>query len=238
MSLPASEATPTATKLLQTQRMTDKAEQLVDARFRQLKDKILPESPYILHVRTTYRQNPEHANLWRTNTHFEPNEEELQYVTFKDRTNDSTPGLFCRGGWDDGRGGLAPPEEPYSRTSSDGTPLQGQGHKKKISLADYNRRDKNKTVAATTKPASPKTAEQPKDNASVRETDTMVRASRPAQVEHHGLKRYALPMIAALTDTHLCQIGKRGKCSERFYCLRSTPSWPIGQKDANCIRAA
>ena len=227
MPFPASEATPTPTKLPQTQRMTDKAEQLVDARFRQLKAKILPESPYILHVRTTYRQNPEHANLWRTGTHFELNEEELQYVTFKDRTNDSTPGLFCRGGWDDGRGGLAPPEEPYSRTSSDGTPLQGQGHKKKISLADYNRRDKNKTVADTTKPASPKTAEQPKHNATVKETDTMVRASRPAQVEHHGLKRYALLMIETLLDTHLCQIGKRGECSERSHCLRSTPRWPI-----------
>ena len=227
MSLPASVATPTATKLPQTQRMTDKAEQLVDARFRRLKDKILPESPYILHVRTTYRQNPEHASLWRTGTHFEVNEEELQYVTFKDRTNDSTPGLFCRGGWDDGRGGLAPPEEPYSRTSSDGTPLQGQGHKKKISLADYNKRDRNKTVAATTKPASPKTAEQPKDNATVKETDTMVRASRPAQVKHNDLKRYALLMIETLIDTHLCQIGKRGNRSKRSHCLRSTPSWPI-----------
>ena len=227
MSLPASEAIPTATRLPQTQRMTDKAEQLVDAQFRRLKDKILPESPYILHVRTTYRQNPEHANLWRTGTHFELNEEELQYVTFKDRTNDSTPGLFCRGGWDDGRGGLARPEETYSRTSSDGTPLQGQGHKKKISLADYNRRDKNKTVAATTKPANPKTAEQPKDNANVHETDTMVRASRPTQAEHHGLKRYALLMMKTLIDTHLRQIGKRGKCSERSHCLRSTPCWPI-----------
>ena len=227
MSLPASEAIPTATRLPQTQRMTDKAEQLVDAQFRRLKDKILPESPYILHVRTTYRQNPEHANLWRTGTHFELNEEELQYVTFKDRTNDSTPGLFCRGGWDDGRGGLARPEETYSRTSSDGTPLQGQGHKKKISLADYNRRDKNKTVAATTKPANPKTAEQPKDNANVHETDTMVRASRPTQAEHHGLKRYALLMMKTLIDAHLRQIGKRGKCSERSHCLRSTPCWPI-----------
>ena len=198
MSLHASEANPTATKLSHTQMTTDTAEPTVDARFRRLKDKVLPESPYILYVRTTYRQNPEHANLWRTGTHFELNEEELQYVTFKDRTNDSTPGLFCRGGWDNGRGGLAPPEEPYSRTSSDGTPLQGQGHKKKISLADYNRRDKNTTVAATTKPASPKTAEQPKDNATVKETGTMVRASRPAQVEHHGLKRYALLMIETL----------------------------------------
>ena len=227
MSPPTSEATPTSTKVPQIQRMTDKAEQPVDARFRRLKAKILPDSPYILHVRTTYRQNPEHANLWRTGTHFELDEEELQYLTFKDRTNDSTPGLFCRGGWDDGRGGLAPPEEPYSRTSSDGTPLQGQGRKKRISLADYNSRDKNKIVAATTKPASPKTAEQPKDNATVKETDATVRASRSAQVEHHGLKRYALPMIETFRDTHLRQIGKRGECRERYHCLRTTPSWPI-----------
>ncbi len=33
-----------------------------------------------------------------------------------------------------GKGRSSPPEESYSRTSSDGVPLQGQGQKKKISL--------------------------------------------------------------------------------------------------------
>ena len=227
MSLPASEATFTSTKHPKAQRMTDKAEQPVDARFRRLKAKILPESPYILHARTTYRQNPEHANLWRIGTHFDLNEEELQYLTFKDRTNDSTPGLFCRGGWDDGVGGLAPPKDPCSRTSSDGTPLQGQGQKKKISLADYNRRDKNKTAAATIKPTTAKTDARLQESATVKESDAMVRASERAQVEHHGLKRYALLMTGTSIATHVCQIGRRSKCRDRSHCLQATPSWPI-----------
>ena len=196
MSLLGSEATTTSIKVPEAQRMTNKAEQRVDALFRRLKAGVLPESPYILHVRSTYRKSPEHASLWRTGTHFDLNEEELQYLTFKDRTNDLTPGLFCRGGWDDGNGGLAPPEEPYSRTSSDGTPLQGQGHKKKISLADYNRRDKKKAVAAPNKSLDPRTKKEEQDNAGRKELDANARLSQPVQVEVHDQKRYALLMTS------------------------------------------
>lgn len=149
-------------------------------------------------MRTTYRQSPEHANLWRIGTHFDSNEEELQYLTFKDRTNDLTPGLLCRGGWDDGKGGIAPPEEPHSRTSSDGTPLQGQGQKKKISLADYNKRDRNKAALAPTKPESPKLKEQQHDGANLKGLTANVEAQRPLQLEPHGQKRYALLMFANL----------------------------------------
>lgn len=198
MSLPSKPATSTSNKLPEAHRATSKAEHPVDARFRRLKAKTLPESPYILHVRTTYRQSPEHANLWRIGTRFDPNEEELQYLTFKDRTNDLTPGLFCRGGWDDGKGGLAPPEEPHSRTSSDGTPLQGQGQKKKISLADYNKRDRNKAVPTTTKPISPKAKEQQKDGANLKGLIANVEAHKSLQVEPQGPKRYALLMIGKL----------------------------------------
>lgn len=198
MSLPSKEATINSTKLSETQKKINKAEQPLDARLRRLKAKILPESPYILHVRSTYRQSPEHANLWRVGTRFDPNEEELQYLTFKDRTNDSTPGLFCRGGWDDGKGGLAPPEEPYSRTSSDGTPLQGQGQKKKISLADYNKRDKNKAATATTNPTSPISKEQRNDGLSNKGPHARIGMHKPFQAEQHGQKRYALLMIGSL----------------------------------------
>lgn len=207
MSLPFKEATSTSTKLSEARRTTNKAEHPVDARLRRLKAKVLPESPYILYVRSTYRQSPEHANLWRVGTRFDPNEEELQYLTFKDRTNDLTPGLFCRGGWDDGNGALAPPEEPYSRTSSDGTPLQGQGQKKKISLADYNKRDKNKAPVATTKPTSPKPKEQQMDDANIKGLDANARAHKPLQVEQHGQKRYALPTIGKL-DRYLHFSGR------------------------------
>lgn len=198
MSLPSKPATSTSTQLPEAQRSTNKAEHPVDARLRRLKAKVLPESPYILRVRTTYRQSPEHANLWRIGTRFDPNEEELQYLTFKDRTNDLTPGLFCRGGWDDGKGGLAPPEEPHSRTSSDGTPLQGQGQKKKITLADYNKRDRNKAVPATAKSTSPKTKQQQKDGANLKGLNANVETHRPLQVEPHGQKRYALLIISKL----------------------------------------
>ena len=203
MSLPSKEAIISLTKLSETQRKINKVEQPLDARLRRLKAKILPDSPYILHVRSTYRQSPEHANLWRVGTRFDPNEEELQYLTFKDRTNDSTPGLFCRGGWDDGKGGLAPPEEPYSRTSSDGTPLQGQGQKKKISLADYNKRDKNKAATVTTKPASPKAKEQQNVGLDNKGPHASIGMRKLSQAEQHGQKRYALLMIGSLTDTYI-----------------------------------
>ena len=198
MSLPSKEAFINSTKLSETQKKINKVEQPLDARLRRLKSKILPESPYILHVRSTYRQSPEHANLWRVGTRFDPNEEELQYLTFKDRTNDSTPGLFCRGGWDDGKGGLAPPEEPYSRTSSDGTPLQGQGQKKKISLADYNKRDKNKAPTATINPTSPISKEQRNDGLRNKGPHARIGMHKPFQAEQHGQKRYALLMIGSL----------------------------------------
>ena len=203
MSLPSKEAIINLTKLSETQKKINKVEQPLDARLRRLKAKILPESPYILHVRSTYRQSPEHANLWRVGTRFDPNEEELQYLTFKDRTNDSTPGLFCRGGWDDGKGGLAPPEEPYSRTSSDGTPLQGQGQKKKISLADYNKRDKNKPAAVTKNPASPRAKGQQNVGLNNKGPHASTGMHKPFQAEQHGQKRYALLMIAILTDTYI-----------------------------------
>ena len=205
MSLPSKPATSTSNQLPEAQRSTSKAEHPVDARLRRLKAKVLPESPYILHVRTTYRQSPEHANLWRIGTRFDPNEEELQYLTFKDRTNDLTPGLFCRGGWDDGKGGLAPPEEPHSRTSSDGTPFQGQGQKKKITLADYNKRDRNRVVPATTKSTSPRKKEQQKDGANLKGLNNAnVEAHRPLQVEPHSQKRYAVLVISKLDiDLHL-----------------------------------
>ena len=227
MSLLASESTSTSIKVPESQRTTDKAEQPVDALFRRLRASVLPESPYILHVRSTYRKSPEHASLWRSGTHFDLNEEELQYLTFKDRTNDLTPGLFCRGGWDDGNGGLAPPEEPYSRTSSDGTPLQGQRQKKKISLADYNRRDKKKAVAAPSKLLDPRTRLQEQDNASIKELDANARLSQPVQVELHDQKRYALLMILTSIDTYICQIGGRGECRKRSQCFRATHSCPI-----------
>ena len=195
MSLPAIQIISTLTGLPNTQEPTDRAEQHVDARFKRLKAQVLPESPYILHVRSTHRQSPEHADHWQSGTPFDLNEEELQYLTFKDRTNDLTPGLLCRGGWDDGKGGLAPPEEPYSRTSSDGTPVQGQGHKKKISLADYNRRDKKKAAVTAAKNTNPRTREQPQDNAAVEEFDANVTGSKPGRFEQHGQKRYALLII-------------------------------------------
>ena len=227
MSLLASEATSTSTRVPESQRTIDKAEQPVDVQFRRLKASVLPESPYILHVRSTYRKSPEHASLWATGTHFDLNEEELQYLTFKDRSNDLTPGLFCRGGWDDGNGGLAPPEEPYSRTSSDGTPLQGQGQKKKISLADYNRRDRKKAVTTPNKPLDPRTKIQEPDIASIKELDTNARLSQSVQVELQDQKRYALLMILILIDTYIYQIGGRDTCRKRSQCFRATHSCPI-----------
>jgi len=182
-----------------------KGEHPVDARLRILRDNILPKVPYILstvtsltpeHVKTQYPQND---NNWRKYTHFCRGEDELQYVTFKDRSDDhDIRGMYARGGWDDGKGKIAPPEEPYSRTSSDGTPRQGQASKKKkITLADYKNRDKNKAPHSAATSTVPKLKEGTKgDNKSVDYAANIKDVAKTHQSELHGQKRYAYGKFA------------------------------------------
>lgn len=190
------------------QQTTYKDEDPVDARLRILRNEILPTVPYILstnfslhseHIKSHYPQNEIN---WRKYTLFCRGEDELQYLTFKDRSDDhDIRGMFARGGWDDGKGKIAAREEPYSRTSSDGTPRQGQAAtKKKISLADYKNRDKNRaSQPALTATASSATAHRLKEGVKEgvqgieKSVDNAAKIKVDANLQHteqHGHRRY------------------------------------------------
>ena len=186
MSAPSIATTQSSTK-----------EHPVDARLRRINDKILPTAPYMLsvdhsiakeYVKHAYSHN---ANNWLKHTHFDRHEEKLQYLTFKDRTGDtSINGMHVGGGWEDGKGGIASPEDPASRTSSDGTPRAGQAPRKKISLADYKNKDRNKITPVAPKPEA--TAVKEDIRASEKHTGqvaTVKRPSKPEKGEQYGQKR-------------------------------------------------
>lgn len=102
----------------------------------------LPSAPYLLRLEPQSAQARYSNTYWQRDTPFTADEEELQYLTFIPDHHGSL--LRAHGNWDDGNGGIAPPEDPSSRTSSGRTSQAGQVVKKKITLADYKNRDKSK----------------------------------------------------------------------------------------------
>lgn len=123
-----------------------------DLRLKNLSDKILPESPYILKVPTTYRVSSHQLNDWRRGSPFTAEEEQLQYLSFNPHIWEDTM-LTAVGDWDDGHGGIADKSsQNSSKTNSGlGSPLPGQPPRKKISLEAY----KNKTAAQASAKQSP-----------------------------------------------------------------------------------
>ncbi|KAL9125475.1 MAG: hypothetical protein Q9217_005328 [Psora testacea] len=118
----------------------------LDASLDQLIKEVLPSSPYILRLQQSHGRRlptPSQSYHWMQGTLFSPNEQELQYMTFR-RSMDGM--LHAHGQWHDGNGGIVPGDQSISQTSSGRTPLQSQGVKKKISLADYKNRDRNKNM--------------------------------------------------------------------------------------------
>lgn len=123
-----------------------------DLRLKRLSEKILPESPYILTVPTTYRVSSHQVNDWRRGSPFSADEEQLQYLSFNSHTWEDTM-LSAVGDWDDGHGGIADKSTQNSSKSNSGlaSPLPGQPPRKKISLQAY----KNKTAAQAGAKLSP-----------------------------------------------------------------------------------
>ena len=123
----------------------------IDVRLDRINDTILPTAPYLLGAECSltaqYVQRAYHhtSNDWRKYTNFEPHEQKLQYMTFKDRSVDGNiRGLHARGGWDDGNGAIAPLETPSSRSSTD---FSATGRpRKKITLAEYKNKARNKAL--------------------------------------------------------------------------------------------
>ena len=159
----------------------------IDVRLDRINDTILPTAPYLLGAECTltsqYVQRVYHHTLndWRKYTNFEPHEEKLQYMTFKDRSTDgSIVGLRARGGWDDGNGAIAPLEAASSRSSTDLSATAGP--RKKITLAEYKNKARNKPPA---KPSISDGVEAIKKAAE--EIATMKNAVKPVPTEKQAI---------------------------------------------------
>ena len=161
----------------------------IDVRRDRINDTILPTAPYLLGAECTltaqYVQRAYHHTLndWRKGTNFEPHEEKLQYMTFKDRSGDgSIRGLHARGGWDDGNGAIAPLEMSSSRSSTDFSTAAGP--KKKITLAEYKNKARNK---APEKPLMSETEGVEAIKEHVDETAIMTNAVKPVPAEKQAV---------------------------------------------------
>ena len=114
----------------------------VEERLKRLKENVLPDSPYLLTVPSTFRVSSHQVDDWRRGTPFGPDEQKLQYLSFLSHTVDDTM-LKAEGDWDDGNGGIAEKSSQSvstRRSSSTMSPLPGQERKKKISLEDYKKK--------------------------------------------------------------------------------------------------
>lgn len=116
-----------------------KPRHLLDSKLRRLSADVLPTAPYILRLNPDSKlphSSPQEAFFWRKGTHFAHDERELQYLTFH-RFHEGM--LKSHGNWDDGKGSIAPPDEPVSQSSSGRTP--GSGHvTKKLTHAEWKER--------------------------------------------------------------------------------------------------
>ena len=198
MSDPSSKTTGKSAQHLEVNQAKKAAESPVDARLSRLTEKVLPSAPYILSSSLppieefVDSHNPLNAINCKKYSLFKPGEEELQYLTFKDRWDDSAVwSMSARGGWDDGKGRIAAPEEPYSRTSSDGTPRPGQAPRKKITLAEYQNKDRSKGTTPASKPAASKPTEDVKTDLKTPVDPEKAEENATSRgIKHHGQKRY------------------------------------------------
>lgn len=139
----------------------------LDTRWKGLRDTILPEAPYILTVKSErpYVLNSTQTKEWTRGTHFEPHEQELQYVSYLRDWSDSL--IMPRSGWDDGKGGMlniATQQSP-SRSGTN-TPKQGQTSGKKLTLSEYKaRREAGQLGVKTLPPPVPEVTITEKANA-------------------------------------------------------------------------
>lgn len=137
-----------------------------DEQLKHINEDVIPDDPYLLDLRIPSRAivDQNHVNDWRKGYSFwHSGEEQLQYLTFLPHTkrDDVHNHLRVIEDWSDGKGGLR--DDPSRRTSgsstgSIGSPMPGQPRtfKKKISLADYKKRNTTQAQVRT----SPKPAER------------------------------------------------------------------------------
>ncbi|KAL4900056.1 hypothetical protein BDW74DRAFT_162630 [Aspergillus multicolor] len=127
-------------------RSTQSEQDLVDRRFKRLREEVLPFYPFLLTLPTDvpFRLGNRFVNNWAVSDDgpFAPEEQQLQYMTFL--THDEGDSLLVAvGDWSDATGSVMADSRsrPQSATS---TPSSGSV-KKKISLHDYRHKRNNGT---------------------------------------------------------------------------------------------
>lgn len=121
----------------------------LNAHLKHISEKIIAQSPYLLTVPPCgeeFRLTRSQAIDWTKNTPFHPGEEELQYVSFLDRSRGDTV-IKAVGGWDNGKGELIDVSPNGMRGGKSGTTTPKQGGKK-MTLADYKNKKANGQLAA------------------------------------------------------------------------------------------
>ncbi|KAL8873501.1 MAG: hypothetical protein Q9174_001038 [Haloplaca sp. 1 TL-2023] len=109
-----------------------------------LREDVLPHAPYLVDFYPPHhalRLPPHLVENWRRTCPFDPDEEQLQYMTFLPHNLRGDFLLRTRGGWDDGEGKLrTEPAKRISGSSSGGlSPLPGQPPRKKMSYQEYRK---------------------------------------------------------------------------------------------------
>ena len=142
----------------QSAQKTTKTLDETDKCLERLREDVLPHVPYLVDFYPPHHAlclPPHLVENWRTTCPFDPNEEQLQYMTFLPHTLRGDFLLRTRGGWDDGEGKLrTEPPKRISGSSSGGlSPLPGQPPLKKVSLQEYR---KMKTAGQNSTKSSPK----------------------------------------------------------------------------------
>ena len=136
----------------------------LDEQLHCLSDTILPPYPYLLSVPSDvpYRHSSRFVNTWYEGTPFDPQEEQLQYLSFLPRQGDHESLLKVEGGWADDRGNPVEEEElsPTALPASGRHTPVDVGARKKISLKDYKTKAKSPS-GTTPRIEPPKTAVKP-----------------------------------------------------------------------------
>ena len=155
----------------------------IDARLQKLTDNVLPSSPYILTIPTTYRVGPHQVHDWRRGSPFAAHEEQLSYLSFMARTFDEDNVMQAIGDWDDGNGAIK--EKTTHARSGTSSPLPGQPPKKKISLADYKNKAAGQLGAKTVPQANGQFKAEGKSNLSAPPLDKISKPVEPEKKASH-----------------------------------------------------
>ena len=208
----------------------------IDLRLKRMSTEILPESPYILTIPSTYRVKETQVNDWKRGCPFGADEEQLQYLSFNAPNRDDTI-LTAVKDWDDGHGGLV--EKMSSSNSGTLSPFPGVAPRRKITLQDYSNRA-TKQVGAKVIPAV--NGEDKVPEKVIAPVAPAVKEVQPTKEDQpHGQKRYRDAPAAVIVQKRLVLIQEQTcrSCRTRpaLECHQSRSISSASQKGTDFSRA-